>query len=58
MHIKNLVKFYNLVLKILIGNEILAGIKDHNSGTNVGKMRCNNPKLDLVNNQYECIYKI
>ena len=39
----------NLVLKILSGNEILALIKGHNSGTNVRKMTCNNPKLDLVN---------
>ena len=42
-------KFYQLVLKILSGNEILALIKDHNSGTNVGKTTSNNPKLDLVN---------
>ena len=37
------------VLKILSGNEILVQIKDHNSGTNVQKMTCNNPQLDLVN---------
>ena len=24
-------------------------MKGHNSGTNVGKKMCNNPKLDLVN---------
>ena len=36
-------------LKILSGNEILAIIKGHNSCTNVQKMICNNPKLDLVN---------
>ena len=34
------------VLKILSGNEISAQIKGHNSGTNVRKMMCNNPKLD------------
>ena len=28
---------------------ILAQIKDHNSGTNVGKMTCDNPNVDLVN---------
>ena len=46
-------KFYQLVLKILSGNKSLAQIKDHNPGTNVGKMTCNYPKLDLVNmNEY------
>ena len=25
------------------------GIKGHNSGTNLGKLMCNNPKLDHVN---------
>ena len=42
-------KFYQLVLEILSGNEILALIKGHNSGTNFQNMPCNNPKLDLVN---------
>ena len=37
------------VLKIVRGNEISAQIKDHNSGTNVRKMTCNNPKQDLAN---------
>ena len=41
-------KFYQLVLKILSGI-FWAQIKDHNSGTNVRKKACNNPKLDLVN---------
>ena len=41
-------KFYQFVLKITRGKEILAQIKGHNSGTNVRKM-CNNPKVDLVN---------
>ena len=46
-------KIYQLVLKILSGNKSLAQIKDHNPGTNVGKMTCNYPKLDLVNmNEY------
>ena len=42
-------KFYQLVVKILSRNEIWTLIKDHNSGTNVQKITCNNPKLDLVN---------
>ena len=49
MHILNLMKICQFVLKILSGNEILALIKGHNSGTNVRKMTCNYPKLDLVN---------
>ena len=40
-------KICHLVLKILSGNEISALIKGHNSGTNVQKTTCNNPKLDL-----------
>ena len=34
---------------MLSGNKILALIKGHDSGTNEGKLTCNNPKLDLVN---------
>ena len=49
MHIYNLVKFCQFVLKILSGNEILAYIKCHNSGTNVLKTMCNNLNEDLVN---------
>ena len=50
MHIyKILVKICQFVLKILSGYKILASIKDHNSGTNVLKIMCNNPKLDLIN---------
>ena len=48
MHILNLVKKCQLVLKILSGNEISALIKGHNSGTNLRKILCNNPKLDLA----------
>ena len=44
-----MVKFCQFVGKILRGNEILASIKGHNSGTKVQKMIYNNPKLDLVN---------
>ena len=42
-------KFCQFVLKILSGNEILAYIKGLNLGTDVQKMTCNNPNLDLVN---------
>ena len=42
-------KFYQLVVKILSGKEIWTLFKGHNSGTNVQKIMCNNPKLDLVN---------
>ena len=42
-------RIYLFVIKILGGNEILASTKGHNSGTNVRKRMCNNPKLDLVN---------
>ena len=49
MHISNLVKFCQFVLKILSGNKILELIKGHNSGRNMPKMKCNDPKLDLVN---------
>ena len=42
-------KISQFVLKILSGNEILVQIKGHNSGSNVQKMTCNNPKLDLIN---------
>ena len=38
-----------VVLKLLSGNENLAKIKGNNSGTNFGKIMCNNPKLDHVN---------
>ena len=41
-------KFCPFVLKILNGNKILAKIKGHNSGTNVRKIICNNPNVDLV----------
>ena len=34
---------------ILIGNQFLEKIKGLNSGTNVRKMMCNNPNVDLVN---------
>ena len=46
-------KFYQLVLKILSGNEILneilTSVMGHISVTNVQKIMCNNPNLHLVN---------
>ena len=45
-------KIMSICSQVLSGNETLAQIKGHNSGTNLGKMTCNNPKLDLVNILY------
>ena len=47
--ILNLVRFYQFVLEILTGNEILTSIKGHNSVKILRKMTGNNPKLDHVN---------
>ena len=47
--IENLVRLCQLILKILIGNEILTSIKGRNSVKISQKMTGNNPKLDLVN---------
>ena len=49
MHMQNLVKFSQFVLKILSRNEILTPIKGHNSVTTWWKLRRNNSNLDLVN---------
>ena len=49
MCIQNMVRFCQLVLKILSGNEILTLIKGCNSVKILRKMTGNNPKLDLVN---------
>ena len=49
MCIQNLVGFYQFVLKILSGNEILTSIEGSNSVKILRKMTVNNPKLDLVN---------
>ena len=46
---QNLVGFCQFVLKILSGNEILTSIKGRNSVKILQKMKGNNPKLDLVN---------
>ena len=44
-----LVKICQVVLKILSGNKFSGLIKGRNSGTNVRKITCNNPKVDHVN---------
>ena len=49
MCMQNLVRFCQLVLKILSGNEILTSIKGSNSAKILRKIKGNNPKLDLVN---------
>ena len=49
MHMQNLAKFHQFILKILSGNKILISIKGHNSVKNLWKLKCNNPNLDLVN---------
>ena len=48
MCIQNLVRFCQLVLKILSGNEILTSIKGRKSVKILRKMMGKNPKLDLV----------
>ena len=48
MRIQNLVKFCQLILKILSGNEILTSIKGRNSVANLQKMTRYNPNLELV----------
>ena len=48
MCIQILVRFCQIVLKILSGNEILMSIKGHNYVKILRKMTGNNPKLDLV----------
>ena len=47
--IQNLVRFCQFVLKIFSGNEILTSIKGRNSVKSLRKMKGNNAKLDLVN---------
>ena len=45
----NLVRFYQFVLKILTGHEILMSIKGHNCVKTLRKMTGNNPKIGLNN---------
>ena len=47
MHMQNLARFYQFVLKILSGNAILTSI--NNSVKTSRKLTYNNPNLDLVN---------
>ena len=49
MSIQNLVRFCQVVLKILSGNEILTSTKGSNSVKILQKKTGNDPKLDLVN---------
>ena len=49
MCIQNLVRFCQLVLKILSGNKILMSIKGRYSIKILRKITGNNPKQDLVN---------
>ena len=49
MHLQNLVKFHQFVLKILSGNEIPTSIKDYNSVINSQRLMHNNPNLDVFN---------
>ena len=48
MCIQNLVRFYQFVLEILSGNEILMSFKGRNSVKILQEMTGNNPKLDFV----------
>ena len=48
MCIQNLVRFYQFVLEILSGNEILTSFKGRNSVKILQEMTGNNPKLDFV----------
>ena len=53
MHIQNLVKFLQLVLKILSGNDIiLTSVKGHNSVTNVQNIMCKTSQSRTC--QYQC----
>ena len=48
MHIQNLIKYHELVHKILSRNNILTIAKGHNSVVNLQKLMCNSPTQDLV----------
>ena len=49
MHLQNLVKFRQFILKVLSGNEISTSTKGHNSVINLQKLMHNNPNLDVSN---------
>ena len=46
---QSLIKFCQLVLKILSGNEILTSIKGRNSVANLRNLTLYNPNLDIIN---------
>ena len=49
MHLQNLFKFHQFVLKTLSGNEIPTSMKVHNYVINLRKQMRNNPNLDVYN---------
>ena len=49
MSIQNLVSFCPFVLQLLSKNQILTGIKGHNSVANLRKTTIHNTDVDLVN---------
>ena len=51
MHLQNVVRFHQFVLKILSGNEILSLMKGHNFVINLRKLMrtCNDHNLDVFN---------
>ena len=49
VHMQNLVKVYQCILKILSENEILTITKGHNCLIYLQKLRRNNPNVELVN---------
>ena len=51
------VKFCQFILKILSGKKFWLKSRDHNSGTNVGKMMCNNHNVDLINLEIQNLVK-
>ena len=59
MHMQNLIKFYQVVHKILSGNKILILTKGHSSVVNLQKWTRNNHNLALVKvNAYEKLDQI
>ena len=53
--IQNLVKFCQLVLKILSGNKVLTSIKGCNSVANLQNLTFYNPNLDII---YANVYSV
>ena len=46
MHMQNLVRFHQIILRILSGNAIMISTKGHNSVINLRPLTPNNPNLD------------